>query len=240
MSEGAVRRVHAILSAALNYGVSWGWIERNPADYAHPPKLARRQALPPRPEQVAALLNAAGSADEELGVFLWLAVTRGARRGELVALRWSDFELERGLLRVGSSYVVRSGERRLKGTKTGEKRLLSLDSVSIELLTQFRITREAGLAPVDLPLAAFSGGCSAGRLGRVQPRRRRRRRLAGVEHRDFSDNSTHEITVEKVRRRGAGVRYPRCGRGAGGCPARRCRRDPGLSRVQSPLGCDLG
>ncbi|MCF7552159.1 tyrosine-type recombinase/integrase [Pseudonocardia sp. WMMC193] len=154
MSAGAVRRVHAILSASLNYGVSWGWIERNPADYAHPPKLARRQALPPRPEQVAELLNAAGAADEELGVFLWLAVTTGARRGELVALRWSDFELERGLLRVGSSYVVRSGVRRLKGTKTGEERLLSLDSVSVELLTQFRVTREAGLAPVGLTLAA--------------------------------------------------------------------------------------
>ncbi len=59
MSPGAVRRVHAILSVALNYAVSWGWIERNPADYAHPPKLARRRALPPRPEQVAELLNAA-------------------------------------------------------------------------------------------------------------------------------------------------------------------------------------
>ena len=51
---------------ALNYAVSWGWIERNPADYAHPPKLARRRALPPRPEQVAELLNAAAAADEEL------------------------------------------------------------------------------------------------------------------------------------------------------------------------------
>ena len=49
MTPGAVRRVHAILSAALNYAVSWGWIERNPADYAHPPKLARRRALPPQP-----------------------------------------------------------------------------------------------------------------------------------------------------------------------------------------------
>lgn len=152
MSAGAVRRVHAILSASLNYGVSWGWIERNPADYAHPPKLGRRQALPPRPEQVAALLNAAGAVDEELGVFLWLAVTTGARRGELVALRWSDFELERGLLRVRSSYVVRSGQRQLKGTKTGEERLLSLDSVSVELLNGFRAARGAALAPAGLRL----------------------------------------------------------------------------------------
>lgn len=31
MSPGAIRRVHAILSAALGYAVSWGWIGRNPA-----------------------------------------------------------------------------------------------------------------------------------------------------------------------------------------------------------------
>ena len=93
--------------------------QRNPADYAHPPKLPRRRALPPRPEQVAELLNAAAATDEELAVFLWLAVTSGARRGELVALRWTGVALDRGLLRLESSYVVRDGQRRLKGTKTG-------------------------------------------------------------------------------------------------------------------------
>lgn len=147
MSPGAVRRVHSILSAALNYAVSWGWIERNPADYAHPPKLARRQVLPPSPHQVAGLLNAAAAADEELGVFLWLAVTTGARRGELVALRWPSIEADRGLMRFSSNYVVRRGERRLKGTKTGEERLLSLDSLTVEVLQTFRAAREVGLAP---------------------------------------------------------------------------------------------
>lgn len=103
---------------------------------------------------MAALLNAARPADEELGVFLWLAVTTVATRGELVALRWSNLELERGLLRVGSSYVVRSGQRRLTGTKTGDERLFSLDSVSVELLTQSRGARKGCLAPVGLALAA--------------------------------------------------------------------------------------
>jgi integrase len=157
MSPGAVRRVHAILSAALNYAVSWGWIERNPADYAHPPKLAKRRAQPPRPEQVAALLNKAADVDEELAVFLWLAVTTGARRGELCALRWSDLELDRGLLRLASNYVVRSGQRRLKDTKTGEERLLLLDSSSVQVLRDFQLGRVAALthARVALPRDAF-------------------------------------------------------------------------------------
>jgi integrase len=152
MSPAAVRRVHAILSAALNYGISWSWIERNPADYAHPPKLTRRRAQPPKPQQVAALLNAAVEVDDELAVFLWLAVTTGARRGELTALRWSDIDLERGLLRVSSNYVVRAGERRLKAPETGEERLLSLDATTVKTLTDLRDARVDALAQADFEL----------------------------------------------------------------------------------------
>ena len=157
MSPGAVRRVHAILSGALNYAVSWGWIERNPAEYAHPPKLARRRAQPPAGDHVARLINAAWTHDTELAVFLWLAATTGARRGELVALRWSNIDLEQGLLRVASNYVVRQNQQRLKGTKTGEERLLSLDSVTVPLLDGFRAARQAALIPARklLPEDAF-------------------------------------------------------------------------------------
>ena len=166
MSPGAVRRVHAILSAALNYAVSWGWIERNPADYAHPPKLARRRALPPRPEQVAELLNAAAAADEELAVFLWLAVTSGARRGELVALRWTDVALDRGLLRFASSYVVAGGQRRLKGTKTEDERWLSLDALTVQVLDTLRWARATALGPVGLTLPVDAFAFSPDPLGR--------------------------------------------------------------------------
>jgi integrase len=154
MSAGAVRRVHAILSAALNYAVSWGWIDRNPADHAHPPKLGKRRAQPPQPQQVAELLNAAADTDEELGVFLWLAVTTGARRGELAALRWPSIELDRGLLRIATNYVVRGGQKQLKGTKTGEERLLSLDSLTVEVLKNLRQSRIVALAPGGLILPA--------------------------------------------------------------------------------------
>jgi integrase len=116
MKPATVRRIHAIISGALNYAVSWGWIEKNPAAFAHPPVLGRRRARPPAPAKVAALLNAAFADDVEFGVFLWLAVTTGARRGELTALRWSLLDVERGELVIEKNYVVRAGQRRLKGT----------------------------------------------------------------------------------------------------------------------------
>ncbi|MDQ1295892.1 MAG: tyrosine-type recombinase/integrase, partial [Actinomycetota bacterium] len=138
MSPATVRQIHAILSAAFGYGVSWGWMDKNPAEYAHPPKIKRRRARPPQAEQVGRLLNLAGETDTELAVYLWLAVVTGARRGELAALRWSSVDLRAATMRIELNYVVRGGQRRLKGTKTDEDRPLSLDTLTVRMLTVFQ------------------------------------------------------------------------------------------------------
>jgi integrase len=152
MSPAAVRRIHAILSASLSYAVSWGRIEKNPAEYAHPPRLKRRRARPPEAEQVARLLNLAWETAVELAMFLWLATTTGARRGELVGLRWSAVDLEAGLIRIENNYVVRAGQHELKETKTDTDRRLSLDALTIQMLTDFHEQRTAALAPAHLTL----------------------------------------------------------------------------------------
>jgi integrase len=157
MKPATVRRIHAIISSALNYAVSWGWIEKNPAAFAHPPALGRRRARPPAPAKVAALLNAAFADDVEFGVFLRLAVTTGARRGELTALRWMSLDVGRGELVIEKNYVVRAGQRRLKGTKTDEDRRLSLDAATVQILADLRAARQRALAAahIELPDEAF-------------------------------------------------------------------------------------
>ncbi len=47
-------------------------------------------------------MSEAGDAFEALYV---LAITTGLRRGELLALRWDDADLERGRLRVGPTHT---------------------------------------------------------------------------------------------------------------------------------------
>jgi integrase len=154
MSPAAIRRVHAILSAALGYAVSWGWIEKNPAEYAHPPKLKRRRAKPPDAEQVARLLNLAWETGWEVAMFLWLATTTGARRGELVGLRWSAVNLRAGLIHIEKNYVVRAGQHQLKETKTDTDRRLSMDALTMRMLTDFQEQRAVALAPARVALAA--------------------------------------------------------------------------------------
>lgn len=154
MRATTIRRVHGILSPALNYAVAWGWIERNPAAFAHPPKIGRSKAKPPEPEQVAAILNKSAEEDLELFVYLWVAVTSGARRGEVVALRWTVVDQVRARLGLSSNYVVRGGKRKLKAPKTDEERWLSLDTLTLQILADFRAAREAALASAHLRLPA--------------------------------------------------------------------------------------
>jgi hypothetical protein len=92
-------KVNAIISAALNLAVRYEWIDRNPAERATLPRLAKREPDPPSPRDAARLLNEVFVKDEEFGLFLWAAMTTGARRGELLALREDRFDSDDEALR---------------------------------------------------------------------------------------------------------------------------------------------
>ena len=51
-------------------------------------------------------------------LYLWLVVVTGVRCGELCGVQIHDIDLDRGLVHVAFSYVVRGGRRVRKDTKT--------------------------------------------------------------------------------------------------------------------------
>ena len=63
------------------------------------------RSSPPDPEATVRLIEAAEAEEAEFGVFLRLAASTGARRGELCALRWSDIDLAAGTVTIGRSLV---------------------------------------------------------------------------------------------------------------------------------------
>jgi integrase len=93
LSSGTVRRVHSVLHRALVQALRWEWIWINPAAQANPSRVRRTEIRPPSPAELAAMLAPVGESNPELCVFLRMAATTGARRGELLALRWADVDL---------------------------------------------------------------------------------------------------------------------------------------------------
>lgn len=157
MAAGTIVRIHAIISAALNLAVRYGWIDRNPAVVATVPRTRQQEPEPPTPKEGARLLNEAWRSDPEFALFLWAAMTTGARRGELIALRENRIDFETQEARVAGNYVVRDGQRQEKEPKSGRTRRLSLDPLTCELFAEhLRQRREAATAAgADVPEDAF-------------------------------------------------------------------------------------
>jgi integrase len=105
MAASTVREIHAIISGALGAAVRWEWIGSNPATLARKPKLPRPDPRPPTPKQAARIVDAAFAQDDSWGLFVWLAMITGARRGELVTLRWHDLDRDTRTLAIRRSYV---------------------------------------------------------------------------------------------------------------------------------------
>lgn len=153
LATSSIRKVHFCLSGALARAVRWRWITVNPLDQAEPPRGSTSDPDPPTSEQAAAILNAA-LPDLMWGCFLWLAMTTGARRGELCALRWDRVDLDRAVLTIRSSIAQKNTHTWEKDTKTHQQRRIALDADTVSLLRMYRAQCEQNAAAVGVAIAA--------------------------------------------------------------------------------------
>jgi integrase len=88
ISAGTVLNLHLVLTQALSQAVRWQLLLSNPASGAQPPRPRRAPRLVVDPELVERLLAETAGTTYELPCAL--AVSSGMRRGEILALRWTD------------------------------------------------------------------------------------------------------------------------------------------------------
>ena len=152
MAKSTIRGIHNILSGAFQAAMRWEWTDRNPAASARPPTPTRQTILATSPEAVAKVIAAARSYSDALGLYLWLVVVTGVRRGELCGLQVRDVDLDRGLVHVAFNYVVRGGHRVRKDTKTHQDRRLAIDPDTCALIVNYLDEIRAELAAVGVEL----------------------------------------------------------------------------------------
>ena len=111
LAPSSVRRVHAVLHAALEEAVRGDLIPRNPAAHANKPRVSQEETETLDAKQARTLLEAAkGDRYEALYA---LCLTSGLRQGEALGLRWSDIDLDAATLRVNRQLqrMRRDGDR---------------------------------------------------------------------------------------------------------------------------------
>ncbi|GAC1566243.1 MAG: site-specific integrase [Ktedonobacteraceae bacterium] len=143
LSTTTVISFHNGLHKALEMAVRWNLIARNTCDLVSPPRRKRYEIQPLSMQQIQQFLAAARVHRQE-ALFI-LALATGMRRGELLALKWQDLDLEQGTLqvcriltRIPSKLPGRGFEEAEPKTDKG-RRCTLLPSFTVEALKQHRL-----------------------------------------------------------------------------------------------------
>ncbi|MFN7994865.1 MAG: site-specific integrase [Bryobacteraceae bacterium] len=123
LSAKTVRNVAGIVSAAFSKAVKWGLVKGNPVSDSEPPVPKKHRGIGLTVAQKDMLI-AAATGPWCISLYLEMTAGLGARRGEVLALRWSD--LVGGRAFIARSLSQANGVLEFKGTKTDEPRVLKI------------------------------------------------------------------------------------------------------------------
>jgi integrase len=137
LSRSSTAYIHRIVHRSLRDAMRWGYIGRNPADLAEPPRVPRRDMTVWTTGQIGEFLQHVRS--DRLYALWLLAFTTGMRRGELLGLRWPDVDLNGARLSVVQTLITVRGEVQFSEPKTAKsRRSLSLDAATVAVLRAHR------------------------------------------------------------------------------------------------------
>lgn len=158
MTSNTVRHYHRVLHAILEQGYLWDMVASNVADKAQPPRAEHHDqaAHMPTVDAVELMLRKASPSVQCAAL---LAVATGCRRGEIVALRWSD--LDGDVLHVRRAHVKVPGQQVVvKAPKNGRSKAILLNPSMVAHLAGFRVWQQewirqaGGRVPKDGPILA--------------------------------------------------------------------------------------
>ena len=153
LSARSVLYQHRILSEALDNAVRMGMLARNVADFADPPRPSAKKMRTMSPEEIMRFLDTAHQTSYY--VFFSTLLCTGLRRGELLALRWPNLDLDQAVLHVvETAFRLGNGEYVTKEPKTKHsRRAVSLPRSLVSLLRAYRTDQRHLRAKVGAGLA---------------------------------------------------------------------------------------
>lgn len=136
-----VRNIQAALHSALDHARRARLVSINVCDDVKVPAREEPNRQPLTPEQASRLVKKMKG--HRLEGILTLALATGMREGELIGLRWSEVDLEKGILRVARTVTYVTGYGFVEGEpKTPKsKRPIVLPQFVIDMLKRHRVSQ---------------------------------------------------------------------------------------------------
>ncbi len=149
LSPKTVREIAALVSQALDKAVKWSLVDRNPMNDVERPATHKKEVRIPEPDEYEKFLDRVqGTRYYAFSVF---AAASGCRRGELLALKWSDIDLKSGVVSVSKSVSRTQSGLEIKVTKSRKTRYVRVSLATIQILIDHkeRLKQEESLFGAD-------------------------------------------------------------------------------------------
>src|SRR6266536_3181046 len=150
LSPATQRHIHAIVHRALARAKKWKLISVNPASDTSRAAVPEPVLKVPRPQEVALVLATASDEDPNFGLFVWMTIITGGRRGEACGLRWSSIDPDEGTLTVAE--VIEGGGTAKPYPKNRKQRVLRLDPLTLSLLEAEHAAQQQAAAAAGVTL----------------------------------------------------------------------------------------
>lgn len=133
LSNRFIRGVHGVLNSALEQAVKERLITSNPAEGCKLPKIEKKEMKVLLPDQIGAYLQEANR--RGLLPAYYLELTSGLRRGELLALLWTDLDVESMTISVTKQVNRINGQLKVSQPKTSNSiRTIPIPKQAVDLL----------------------------------------------------------------------------------------------------------
>jgi integrase len=150
LAPASQRQIHAVIHRALAQAKKWKLISVNPASDTSRTPVPEPVLKVPRSQEVALVLATASDEDPNFGLFVWMTIITGGRRGEACGIRWSTINTHDSTLAIAE--VIKSGGKPKPYPKNRKQRILQLDPVTLSLLEAEHTAQQQAATAVGVTL----------------------------------------------------------------------------------------
>ncbi len=138
-SAKTVKMQKVVIGLVYKYAIIQGYTKVNPAEYVTLPKhLKVEQRTPPEKETVEIIKN---NVSAPFGLFPFFLLYTGCRRGEALAVRWSDVDFKNNVILIRQNIIFRNNQAVVNNhlkTEAGMRSIPLLSPLRTELESQSR------------------------------------------------------------------------------------------------------
>ena len=158
IQETTVQKYLTVVSAVLSDAKKNEIIQKSPARMIDLPDTTKKIQAIPSDREAEEILNIIADIEDPYKTFYALAIYTGCRRGELCALKWSDFLADgsEGILTVSRSRSMVPGKGIMEGpTKNGKPRTIYMSEDMMNLVRSYCYDKKQEALAGGYPLSDY-------------------------------------------------------------------------------------